>query len=66
MGVTFGITFISFLSTIVCLLEEDGVKVLKDDETWRIAFGACIVVGVVSTLIIMIFFNIPSLKDFVK
>ena len=38
---------------------------LKNDQTWRIIYGMSIINSLFSTIIILIFFNVPSLKDFV-
>ena len=58
-------TFISFLSSIICPLEEDGAKLLQDDETWRIVFATSAVLSAVTSIVVALFFDVPSLRDLV-
>ena len=58
-------TFISFLSSIICPLEEDGAQLLQDDETWRIVFATSAVLSAVTSIVVALFFDVPSLRDLV-
>ena len=57
---------ITFISTEIIPLEENGKEGMLNDQNWRWVFGFSIILNFVSILIVFFIFPNPSLKDHLK
>ena len=65
-GITWGVTVITFISTEIIPLEEDGLKGMLEDQNWRWVFAFSIFLNVFSIVVVTLIYPNPSLKDYLK